>query len=486
MSHSQSVGSIARVLELGRGMATTWAGRLLADQGADVLKVEPPEGDALRHRGSSGGGADPERSGLFLAGNLNKRGLTLDLATEAGRARLARLLDWAEIVLLDHTPEEAAALGLDPESLRARHPDLVALSITPFGVRGPRAHWQATELAIVHGGGWANLCPNTHTDPRLAPLKVFGEQSAFLSGTCGAMAALATWREARGSGIGDFIDLSQQAYIASVLEAAMPLLGYKEFVSRRYQPRGLIPWGIFQAQDGLVFLACIEQDQWERLVEFMGRPDWALLEVFADSISRRDNQDLLHTLLQEFIADWNASDFYHQAQAQRICVAPVMDYAALGVDEHLTARAFFQTCPDPEGSAFTLMANPILRVDGRAAIRCPAPRLGADDALVDALPARVRPAQADAPRLPLDGIRVIDLSWAWAGPFCATSLAHLGADVIRIESSLRPDLYRRMPIHPDDVEPTLNTSGMFNQWHQGKRSVTIALRTPEGRRSSGN
>jgi len=264
----------ARVLELGRGLATSWAGRLLADQGADVLKVEPPEGDGLRRRGPFAGEPHPEGSGLFLATNLNKRGAVLDLQTDDGLANLQRLLEWAEIVLLDHAPDEASALGLDPHTLRDRHPDLVALSITPFGISGPRARWQATELAIVHGGGWANLCPNTHSDPSLPPLKVFGEQSAFLAGTCGAVTALATWREARRSGAGEFIDLSAQAYIASVLEAAIPLLGYKEFVARRYQPRGLIPWGIFQAKDAPVFLACIEQDQWERLVALMGDPDW--------------------------------------------------------------------------------------------------------------------------------------------------------------------------------------------------------------------
>jgi crotonobetainyl-CoA:carnitine CoA-transferase CaiB-like acyl-CoA transferase len=89
----------------------------------------------------------------------------------------------------------------------------------------------------------------------------------------------------------------------------------------------------------------------------------------------------------------------------------------------------------------------------------------------------VEPGEA---HLPLTGIRVIDLSWAWAGPFCATQLAHLGADVIRVESAQRPDLYRRLALHPDELEPTLNTGGMFNQWHPGKRSIAVDLRAPEG------
>ncbi|MFM7120643.1 MAG: CoA transferase, partial [Gammaproteobacteria bacterium] len=307
---------------------------------------------------------------------------------------------------------------------------------------------------------------------------------AYLSATCGALVALATWRAARVSGVGEFIDLSAQAYIASVLEAAVPLLGYKEFISRRYQPRGLIPWGIFQALDGLVFIACIEQDQWDRLVDFMGRPDWATLEVFADLAGRRDNQDLLHTLLAEFIAEWPVDALYHAAQAQRICLAPVLDYAGLAADPHLHARGFFTVHEDGDVRV-PLLANPILTESGRAPIRRPAPRLGQADAAALPLPPRVRTTDhqapdASSPALPLNGLRVIDLSWAWAGPFCATALAHLGADVIRVESRLRPDLYRRMAIYPDDVPPSLNTSGMFNQWHPGKRSIALAMRSPEG------
>ncbi|MGA1372311.1 MAG: CaiB/BaiF CoA transferase family protein [Pseudomonadales bacterium] len=472
-----------RVLELGTGIAVAWAGRLLADGGADVIALEPPGGHPLRHAGPFRDGADADASGLFIATHVNKRARVVDLESSEGREALATLLGWAEILIIDLAPAQATALAIDAESLRSTHPDLVVLSLTPFGVTGPRAHWQATELTVLHGGGWANLCPNAHTDPDLPPLKVFGEQSAFLSGTCGALVALATWRSARASGVGEFIDLSAQAYIASVLEASMPLLGYKEFVSRRYQPRGLIPWGIFPARDGLIFIACIEQDQWERLVAFMGAPDWATLEVFADQAGRRDNQDLLHSLLAEFIAEWEVEALYHAAQAQRICLAPVLTYAQIERDPHLAARCFFESTTDGHGRPLPLFANPILKTAGRAPLRTPAPRL--QDALSAGTtePARVPMAPHPNPlaALPLAGIRVIDLSWAWAGPFCATLLAHLGADVIRVESSVRPDLYRRMAISPDDVPTTLNTCGMFNQWHQGKRSVAISLRTPEGR-----
>ena len=460
-----------------------WAGRLLADAGADLIRVEPGSfgwADSLRDRG------------LHIAVNANKRSVHI-AAGATGDESLARLIAAADMVLLDARPDELQA-SLDPLALLAAHPGLVLVSVTPFGYRGPRAHFQATELNIVHGGGWANVCPNTHLDPDLPPLKPFGEQSAFLTGTCAALVALATWREASRSGVGDFVDLSQQAYIASVLEAGVPALGARDLIARRYLPRGLLPWRIFQTRDRPVYLVCIEEDQWQRLVQLLGTPEWTTLEIFADNASRAANQDILHELLQQALVEHDSETLYHAAQAARIALAPVLDYASLAREEHLIARDFFEVATDEHGQAIKVMTNPILATGGRATIRTQAPAPGehnyllAEQPLVPAgvttgaresTPSPVTEAPA-TPRLPLAGVRVIDLSWAWAGPFCALNLAHLGADVIRVESSQRPDLYRRLNLSPEDVPTTLNTSGMFNQWHQGKRSIAINMRTPEG------
>ncbi len=468
MTTAPDTGAFPRVVEIGE-VAVAWAGRLLADAGAQVLRFETSAADKLRQRE------------LASALHINKGSISGDVATSEGRARLEQLLSWADVLLLDLSPDAAGAFGLDPRSLITSHPSLVVVSVTPFGVRGPRSGYQATELTIVHGGGWANVCPTTHLDPDLPPLKVFGEQSAFLAGTNAAMVALATWRDAKRSGCGDFIDLSQQAYIASVLEAGIPALGYREVVARRFQPRGLLPWRIFQAKDAPVYVVCIEQDQWERLVEFFGTPEWMQMEIFADNASRAANQDILHELLQQEISEWNSRELYEAAQRSRIAVAPVLNYSDLPNEPHLSARNFFQVTEDVDGKPLKLMANPILTTRGRAAIRRAAPGIGADDGMLSTLSARSTVQGSGVACRPLEGTRVLDLTWAWAGPFCSLNLAHLGADVIRVESSLRPDLYRRLGLWPDEVPTTLNTSGMFNQWHQGKRSVAVNIRTDDGK-----
>ena len=473
-----------RVLELGSGVAAAYAAKLLGDDGADVVKVEDAEGDWTRRRGPYPNNVredgDAEQSGMFLALNVNKRGVCIDLDTATGRHRLASFIAWADVVIHNYAPKQAAELGMGAAALAARRPGLVVLSITPFGASGPYCDYKGTELIVANAGGWAGLCPGTHAEAEFPPLKVFGHQCAMMAGTAGAMAALAMAREAARSGVGDHIDLSEQEYTAAVLEAGIPVQTYLGAELKRTHPRGLIPWGTFQAKDAPIFLVCVEQDQWERLVDFMGQPDWATLEVFATPAGRSENQDLIHSFLQEFIAEWPAFDLYHAAQKHRICCAPIMSYAQLAASEHLRARRFFATVDYPDIGPVEHLATPVLGNAGRPTIRCRAPRLGEHNNDVSTAPRPTTPYGEERPGLPLAGIRVVDLTWVWAGTFGAMNLAHLGAEVIRFESAERPDLYRRARISPPEAGADLDSSGMFNQWNQGKKSIGVDLTQPRG------
>lgn len=473
-----------RVLEIGSSVCAAHAAKLLGDHGADVVKVEPPTGDAARSRGPfPNGTADPEQSGLFLALNLNKRGIVLDLDSADASAELARLLQWADIVVHGYPRKQAEALALDQSSVRLSHPSLVVLAVTPFGHGGPYADFSAVELTVANAGGWANLCPSTHVDVDLPPLKVFGHQCALMAGIAAALAALAVSRDVRLTGVGEYIDFSEQAYVASVLEVGIPAYSYKGEVAARYHQRSLIPWRTFEAKDGPIFLVCVEQDQWERLVDFMGRPDWATLEIFEDQPQRAENQDMVHSFVQEFVSTWNAFDLYHEAQKHRICFAPVLTLSQLAENDHLRARDFFMSVTHPVNGTAEYLAPAVITRKGRGETRHAAPLLGQHTQEVASEAASASPRYVSAARpagAPLDGIRIVDLTWVWAGTFGAMNLAHLGADVIRFESEIRPDLYRRLPVYPPDIEPGLNRSGMFNQWNQGKRSVAVDLGSARG------
>ncbi|MDG2334698.1 MAG: CoA transferase [Myxococcota bacterium] len=470
-----------RVLEIADSVSSAFAARLLSDHGADVVKVETGADDWMRRRGPFPGGiSDPERSGLFLALNTNKRSVQLDPDSKVGSHELSSLLDWADVLIHDFRPARAKQLGLDSATLKARRRDLVTLAISPFGSSGPYAEFQASELTVSSGGGWASLCPAATGRMDLPPLKVYGDQCGFMSGVAGAAVTLATYSAARRTGVGEHIDFSEQAYTASVLEQAIPLYSYKKQVATRYGTRLMIPWSIFDCRDGQLFLVCIEEDQWERLVELMGTPEWTSLEVFATSQGRSENHDLVHGFIQEWLAETSVLEIYHELQKHRICAAPIMGPAEMAGSEHLLAREFFVDVEHPGAGCLSHLAPAARAEAGRQEILRGAPLLGEhnEEILGGQLPLRHSSPGGEDASLPLEGVRVADLSWAWAGPFCAMNLAHLGAEVVRFESEGRPDLYRRLPLHPRDIEKSINTSGMFAQWNQGKKSVALNLAEP--------
>ncbi|MGH7962800.1 MAG: CoA transferase, partial [Candidatus Binatia bacterium] len=193
-------------------------------------------------------------------------------------------------------------------------------------------------------------------------------------------------------------------------------------------------------------------------------------------------------------------DLFHEGQKLRICFAPVLTMAQLAQQEHLRARHFFVDVTHPRAGTLTHLGPPYQLRDPWWQIRRPAPLLGEHNEEVGASLGQVQSSlgqvKADAERLrtlnpeprtlnpssrlPLEGVRVVDFSWAWAGPFCTMNLAHLGAEVIKVESQARLDIARRLPFGPKDQPMTVNTSGYFNQWAQGKKSVTLNLSTSEG------
>jgi crotonobetainyl-CoA:carnitine CoA-transferase CaiB-like acyl-CoA transferase len=475
-----------RVVELGHMVSAAQATKIMADLGADVVKVEEPSGDIARLRGPFLGGiADPEKSGLFLYLNTNKRGVTLDLTDLRERQQLERLAEWAEIVVHNYTPPEMAARGLGYERLREINPRLVLCSITPFGLTGPHRDYRAEEITMAHGGGWAWVAPGASSRPDLPPLKASGHQCDFHAGLSAAVASLGAYYRALASGRGEHVDLSVQAHVASFIEQNVVYFTYCEKVSSRLGQRMLFPWGIFECADGLIFLVIVEEDQWQRLVDLMGNPEWTSWEIFRGLVARADNADAMKPYIVEWTRQWKVKDLFRAGQERRICFAPVFTMADLADEAQLRAREFFVDVEHPSAGRLRQLGPPYRLHDPWWRIRRPAPRLGEHNH--DALAARPNGdggAQASAPGpratqpLPLAGVRVVDFSWVWAGPFCAMQLAHLGAEVIRFESQARSDAARRLPITPVGLEPGLNRSGYFNQWNQGKLSVLLNLAAP--------
>jgi crotonobetainyl-CoA:carnitine CoA-transferase CaiB-like acyl-CoA transferase len=484
-----------RVVECGSGVAAAYAAKLLADVGADVIKVEPPGGDVTRQRGPfRDDRPDPEGSGLFAYLNTNKRGTTADLTTPEGRALLAGLLASADIVVHDVPPAGQAALGLDAATLTAAHPALVVASISVFGDTGPHAHWKGYELTASNAGGWAFLSPGASPYPELPPLKAFGAQCEYTGGAYAALASLAAYRHRLKTGAGQAVDVSEQEAVACMLEMNLMHWTYAGRETSRLGTRAVGPWFIGDCADGKVFALSVEEAQWERLVEFMGNPDWAGEEIFADRVVRGQNADVLQTLMSDWVASFKVQDLYRAAQERRIPFAPVNTTEMLYGNEHLAARAYFVRHEQPGMGTLTLPGRPSQYGRTSWSLRRPAPRLGEHAAEIAAeaarggaahedAGARARPVPADvgAPGGvgPLAGVRVLDFCAVWAGPFGTQNLAHLGADVIRIETTSRvPCITRLLPPFADD-EPGPGRAGYYNQYNQGKRSILLNFSKPE-------
>ena len=482
-----ALGGIS-VVELGQGVAAAFAAKLMALMGASVIKVESPEGDVTRHRGPFPGDIpNPEKSGLFQYLNADKRGITLDLRNRADRRALDDLLNGADIMIHNIAPYERAACGLENDAVSRSHPRLIVTAIAAYGGYGPRAGYRAYELNSMHASGMAIMSPRISDRPDLPPLKPYGHQAEFQSGAHAAAVTLAAFWHRMKSGAGQAIDVSEQECIAAALELSLVWYTYEGKRTSRVGFVNSSPTGIFEFADGLAELMCVEQAQWERFVAFLGNPQWSREEIFQERQSRIQQAEALRPLVQDSVKDLRMLDTVRGLQDVRVPAAPVSTMAELYNDEHLKYREFFTALPARERQEKPVLAPgaPFKSTTMGWSMRRPAPLLGEHEREVTAEIAARRSTStlaADTVTLqqsgPLGGVRVLDFSWVWAGPFCTLQLAHLGAEVIRVETSKRPCINRIIPPYAEG-KAGVNRAGSFNQWNQGKRSLQLDLAKPQ-------
>jgi crotonobetainyl-CoA:carnitine CoA-transferase CaiB-like acyl-CoA transferase len=365
-----------RVLEVGDLVGAAYATKLLADLGADVVKIEPPEGDGARRRGPFPGGTPhPERSGLFLYLNANKRGIALDLRDRRGRDAFDRLVAGADLLIHDIPPFAIASLGLEWGRLQAVNPALVMTSITPFGLTGPRAHWRASDLVSWCAGGLATLNGDP-AHPELPPLKAFGSQAGFQAGLNAAMPSLAALFARLGTGRGEHIEVSVQESVAAILELTFEYWPYCGLVASRLGAKPIQPLCFMECRDGWIFVCCVEEHQWREFVEMMGNPEWAELELFENRLARGKNFDALQALLQDWCREQSVQELYEAAQRRRVPFAPVSTMGDLLDSPHLRARGFFATVAHPAAGDVVMPGAPYRLSATPWTLRRPAPCLG--------------------------------------------------------------------------------------------------------------
>ena len=368
-----------RVLEHAQMVSGPHCAKMLADLGAEVVKIEPPSrGDQARAAGPFPDGAPhPERSGLFLYLNANKRSVTLDPATPAGQRLFADLVDWCDILVESPPGQRLGELGLGYETLAARRPELVMVSITPFGDTGPYRGYTSSELVTFHASGLGYVTPRGATDPAKPPLKAGGRLAEFFAGLNGAVVAMAALHARRRTGRGQHVDVSKQECLLPMLRRDIAAYTYDgEVASRLMRSWKIAPNDIVPCKDGYVFIAAVEEAQWQRLVDLMGRPAWAADPRFQDRLGRAVHWESLKPLVETWTLERSKMEICRTAQASRIPISPVSTAADVLTSPHLAAREFFVEVEHPDAGRWPYPGAPYRFAATPWRIRRRAPRLG--------------------------------------------------------------------------------------------------------------
>src|SRR5262245_61460372 len=366
-----------QVLELTNSLAGAFCAKLLADQGAPTLKLEPPGcGDAARHEPPFLGGVPhPDRSSLFLAFNTNKRGITLDVTTPTGRDLLLRVLANRDVLIESFAPGYLDSLGLGYATLREVNPGLIVVSITPFGQTGPYRHYQSSDLIAQAMGGF--LYPTDRTDA--PPMGTVLEQMAIVTARNAAIAIMAALLRQRLSGVGQHIDVSIMEAVVSTPPNFIHQYSFTGAIAGRGFGDQTVMDGMHLAtgdHEVTLTTAGTGDNPMETWASFLDEP--RLLDAkFSPRQGRSQHWQELLDLLQAKLAHWKSRDFMKAAMDQRLVVGVVQSPEEVVHCPHLAERGSFVTLEHAEagllkypGAGFLVDGhNPV--AGGRAA-----PRLG--------------------------------------------------------------------------------------------------------------
>lgn len=454
------------VVDLSSGIAGGYCTKLLADGGAGVVKVEAPEGDPLRRWSASGAAVNAVAGGplfSYLAGS--KHSVVADPDDADDRALVDKLLKSADAVVWSRGSRLAEAFT--PGDMHRHYPHLVVTALTPFGLDGPWQDRAATEFTLqAWSGGTMGLGRGSQDR---APVYVGGHVGDWLAGAYASAMTLAAL-----PGGGRLVDLSMLE--AQIMGLTYYPVTFFEVLGRpwRTERRPTVP-GVAQAADGLVALGCGTAQQWFDLCAMSGHVEWIDEE---SPLSITEQANLHADELYEWLAGEKVDDIRDLASAFRIPNSPVGNGQNVTTFDHYQQRGVFTRNPRDgfvqPGPPYRLSA-----VDLRTPE--PAPALGEHTRRYrDQAPVVAKTGGASQ-RLPFEGMRVLDMTTFWAGPSCTHVLAMLGAEVIHLESTPRPDGTRLIAGVPVSEEQWWEKSPIFSALNTNKKGLTLDFGTELGK-----
>lgn len=487
-----------RVVDLSHRVSGAYCTKLLVDAGAEVVKVEPPEGDPLRRWVTCGAVPAPKEAGaLFHYLSASKQSVTADLESETARAVVRELAGVSDVVVETFVPGELERLGLGADALRRRRARLVVVSITDFGQDGPWAHRAATEFTLQ---GWCGSIGFRGTPDR-PPLAAGGFIGEYLGGVVAATGALAALRSGGRDGEGGHVDVSLLECMTSGFQAFEWL--HVKLMGLAGLDRSVELPSIERAKDGWVGFSMVTGQQWQDFCTMIGQPAKAEDPELRHMLGRWARREEVRSLVNPWVASRTVGEILDLAAALRIPAAPLGNGASMETIDHFRDRGIFLSNPAGfhQPRAPWLMSSARPRPVGRA------PRLGEHAGTAFGVPrtgpdregrtahtsvawdAGARPtarSRRDAGTAvpaggPLTGLRVIDLTAFWAGPSATQVLAALGADVIKVESVQRPDGVRFAGGQVPGANRWWEHGWLFQGVNVNKRGITLDLTDDEGR-----
>lgn len=462
-----------RVLDLSEGIAGAYCTKLLADFGADVLKVEPSGGDSLRALGPFPGDVvDLDRGGMFAHLAAGKRSMVVDLdAVDAGE-RIRRLTDDADVVVESFTRTRRDALGLSAVQLIAENPPLVVTTITPFGTTGPYSDWPSSEITEWAMGGYMYFGGEADREPLMVP----GHQARFHGGMQAAFATLAATWHARRVGQGQHIDVSHWESLLSAHAWLSEMWTHCGAVQRR---RGS---DFIECSDGVAYIlrAAFYNPNLFILIE---HPELASDPRWQDTNGWFENTVPLWEEVQKYTRVHSKQEFVTKAQELRMAATPVNNVADLAASPQLEERGWWLDLPDGP----RIPGAPYKLSDSEVTPTGPPPALGeqTETAANEPWPGeRMLPLSARTPasnrKGPLAGIKIVELTSNWAGPLAGRMLGDLGAEIVKVEIASRPAARVHYYAGNEPGKYHYNRAGYFNHLNRNKVGISLDIAAREG------
>ena len=472
-----------KVLDLSWYIAGPFCTKLLADFGADIIKVERPlTGDPTRSTEPFlNDDPDPEKSLLFSNLNLNKRSITLDLKSASGQETVKELVREADILVESFSPGVLKRQGLDYEVLKTINPNLIMTSLSNFGQTGPYRDFKASELVLSGLGADMYSCGL----PGRYPLKLGGNCLQYLVGHMAAVATIAAYWFRLNTGLGQYLDLSMQQVLAAdtnhkmtnLVSFAYSGMALTTMALGRIDPRSFAtaihPTGVYPCLDGYV-RAYSGLTHWERFLELF--PQFDGFNYPEDVLDVENNKPEVDVVWYEWCAERTRQEIMETCQSVKYWVTAINTPRDFISDPQMKARGFWVEVDHPVTGKQIYPGDPLHAESSPWRVRRPAPLLGQHtQEILDHLAKNAHQAttipeksnqsnieSSDQPMMPLQGLRVVDMGVIWAGPSTAWLFGALGAEVIHVDNPHHePDYSRGFLMWTPESQLNRPDSGMY-------------------------